>query len=102
MEDKKKKLNVAVIGTGGLSKAERVINLIEKEKVTIIDTFANTPMIIKALPEIVDDYNNLSLTKKEKQYKILPINTEPKIGRNQPCTCFSGKKYKHCCGKINK
>ena len=24
---------------------------------------------------------------------------EKKIGRNDPCTCGSGKKYKHCCGK---
>jgi uncharacterized protein YecA (UPF0149 family) len=22
-----------------------------------------------------------------------------KIGRNDPCRCGSGKKYKHCCGK---
>jgi len=27
-------------------------------------------------------------------------DTEPKVGRNQPCPCGSGKKYKHCCGKI--
>ncbi|HOG50872.1 MAG TPA: SEC-C metal-binding domain-containing protein [Lentisphaeria bacterium] len=24
--------------------------------------------------------------------------TEPKIGRNDPCPCGSGKKYKKCCG----
>jgi preprotein translocase subunit SecA len=24
---------------------------------------------------------------------------EPKVGRNDPCTCGSGKKYKKCCGK---
>jgi len=24
-----------------------------------------------------------------------------KIGRNQPCPCGSGKKYKQCCGKLN-
>jgi preprotein translocase subunit SecA len=24
---------------------------------------------------------------------------KPKVGRNQPCPCGSGKKYKHCCGK---
>ncbi len=24
--------------------------------------------------------------------------TEAKIGRNEPCPCKSGKKYKHCCG----
>jgi uncharacterized protein YecA (UPF0149 family) len=23
----------------------------------------------------------------------------PKIGRNEPCPCGSGKKFKHCCGK---
>ena len=28
-----------------------------------------------------------------------PIVNEPKIGRNDPCPCGSGKKYKNCCGK---
>jgi uncharacterized protein len=23
----------------------------------------------------------------------------PKVGRNEPCPCGSGKKFKHCCGK---
>ena len=27
------------------------------------------------------------------------INPEPKIGRNDPCPCGSGKKFKKCCGK---
>jgi preprotein translocase subunit SecA len=27
------------------------------------------------------------------------IREEEKIGRNDPCTCGSGKKYKKCCGK---
>ncbi|MCX7848215.1 MAG: preprotein translocase subunit SecA [bacterium] len=27
------------------------------------------------------------------------IRTRPKVGRNEPCPCGSGKKYKHCCGK---
>ena len=28
-----------------------------------------------------------------------PIRNEaPKIGRNDPCICGSGKKYKKCCG----
>lgn len=25
--------------------------------------------------------------------------TEPKVGRNEPCSCGSGKKYKKCCGQ---
>jgi SEC-C motif-containing protein len=26
------------------------------------------------------------------------VRTEPKVGRNDPCPCGSGKKYKKCCG----
>ena len=29
-----------------------------------------------------------------------PLRTGPKIGRNDPCTCGSGKKYKNCCGAL--
>ena len=28
-----------------------------------------------------------------------PIKAEPKVGRNEPCPCGSGKKYKNCHGK---
>ncbi|HPR90006.1 MAG TPA: SEC-C metal-binding domain-containing protein, partial [Synergistaceae bacterium] len=28
-----------------------------------------------------------------------PVKKGPKTGRNDPCPCGSGKKYKHCCGK---
>jgi preprotein translocase subunit SecA len=24
----------------------------------------------------------------------------PKVGRNEPCPCGSGKKYKNCCGRV--
>lgn len=27
------------------------------------------------------------------------VRTVPKVGRNDPCPCGSGKKYKYCCGK---
>ena len=36
----------------------------------------------------------------DKYEPLLPIEVEPKIGRNDPCPCGSGKKYKKCC--INK
>ncbi len=28
-----------------------------------------------------------------------PIKKERKVGRNEPCLCESGKKYKKCCGR---
>lgn len=27
------------------------------------------------------------------------VNSGPKVGRNEPCPCGSGKKYKNCCGR---
>lgn len=30
-----------------------------------------------------------------------PVNSEPKVGRNDPCPCGSGKKYKQCHGKLS-
>ncbi|KPJ67555.1 MAG: preprotein translocase subunit SecA [Coxiella sp. DG_40] len=29
------------------------------------------------------------------------VRHTPKVGRNAPCPCGSGKKYKHCCGKLS-
>ena len=31
--------------------------------------------------------------------KAKPIRSGPKVGRNDPCPCGSGKKYKQCCGR---
>ena len=28
------------------------------------------------------------------------VREQPKVGRNQPCPCGSGKKYKNCHGKV--
>ena len=30
--------------------------------------------------------------------KPSPVKAEAKVGRNDPCPCGSGKKYKKCCG----
>lgn len=46
-----------------------------------------------------------SLPEEKKQEKAKPfvqktvVNDVPKVGRNEPCPCGSGKKYKNCCGK---
>ena len=38
--------------------------------------------------------------KETKEAPKVPIKREaPKVGRNDPCPCGSGKKYKNCCGK---
>ena len=39
------------------------------------------------------------LTEKEGGMNKTVVNEGPKVGRNDPCPCGSGKKYKQCCGK---
>ena len=41
---------------------------------------------------------NGSAPKQEKTHTPI-VNTEPKVGRNDPCPCGSNKKYKNCCGR---
>jgi preprotein translocase subunit SecA len=36
----------------------------------------------------------------EAMSKPKPVKSGPKVGRNDPCPCGSGKKYKQCCGKM--
>ena len=47
------------------------------------------------------DYEEaLAATAEPKQAMPVERHT-PKVGRNDPCPCGSGKKYKHCHGKLN-
>ncbi|MBP3722083.1 MAG: SEC-C domain-containing protein, partial [Selenomonadaceae bacterium] len=62
-----------------------VSSVIEREKRALTDNLANARMMH-------GDYANDSPKKPKK-------NAEPKVGRNDPCPCGSGKKYKNCCGR---
>ncbi len=42
--------------------------------------------------------DELSKLYKEQKKSTTIVNEGPKIGRNDPCPCGSGKKYKKCCG----
>lgn len=39
-------------------------------------------------------------TNLDNSLKKEPVKKEKKIGRNSPCPCGSGKKYKNCCGRM--
>ena len=37
----------------------------------------------------------------EVKLELAPVRRGmPKVGRNEPCPCGSGKKYKNCCGRM--
>ena len=54
--------------------------------------------IDKKNQEVIEASKN---KKQETQSRQNNINNEKKVGRNEPCPCGSGKKFKHCCGALN-
>ena len=42
---------------------------------------------------------SVSSGKEDDSKKKAPVKASDKVGRNDPCPCGSGKKYKHCCGQ---
>jgi preprotein translocase subunit SecA len=47
------------------------------------------------------DYDEALGTNSDEAQASQPMQAQPKIGRNDPCPCGSGKKYKQCHGKLN-
>lgn len=45
-----------------------------------------------------EDSENNTATEKPQENTSKPLNLDQKVGRNDPCPCGSGKKYKHCHG----
>ncbi|MCM8778334.1 MAG: SEC-C metal-binding domain-containing protein, partial [Candidatus Omnitrophica bacterium] len=60
----------------------------------------SSPMIQEALPTRRDLEETPMAKAAERGGSTVPYRRSgPKIGRNDPCPCGSGKKYKKCCGK---
>jgi hypothetical protein len=76
------------------------VNLIfDKEKLykNMVDAKADW---LYELPQWKEIYSEEELKRLYKEQKASgTIRKEKKIGRNDPCPCGSGKKYKKCCGR---
>jgi len=57
------------------------------------------PKMDKNLTESRDDLLSQSNSDTQEKKKPQPVKVEKQIGRNEPCPCGSGKKYKHCHGR---
>ncbi len=60
-------------------------------------------LLFKVKADTIKFLMNLKVVIEEKQSEkgaSVPIQKKEKISRNAPCTCGSGKKYKHCHGKV--
>ena len=62
-------------------------NLLEKLKLDFVTILMNLKVVTEQQEE-------------NKKSMVDQIKSSKKIGRNEPCSCGSGKKFKHCCGAL--
>ena len=75
-----------------------VVNVKTEERVKELESIFEEKgwkYTIELKPDKPEDITNLEILLNPPKTKI----AEKKVGRNEPCPCGSGKKYKKCCGK---
>ena len=77
----------------------KVSLVFDKEKLykNMVDAKADWLYDLPMWDEIFDAETKKALYLEQKKSGTVIVGK--KIGRNEPCPCGSGKKYKHCCGK---
>jgi len=82
----------------GTAKNPAVVNVKTKERAKEVESIFNEngwAYSIALEPDKDEDITDLEILLNPQKTKI----AEEKVGRNAPCPCGSGKKYKKCCGK---
>ncbi len=109
------------IGLQGLGQKDPVVQyrivgtemfdqMIESIKVDVVKLLMNlrqqqdlrrseTAKITKAALQSINSVDGGQSTLDNPNVNRTVVRDEPKVGRNDPCPCGSGKKYKNCCGK---
>jgi uncharacterized protein len=71
----------------------------EREVVATLEREHPLATLDEAIEELVLTVADLSDLTSDSRYKVDTVKRDtPKVGRNDPCPCGSGKKYKHCHG----
>ncbi len=84
---------------------EKVTDMIFKVRLTAGQEMTNVYQVSDTVHEQLQGYDHLaqdmadqaSATQAQKVQTI--VRNIPRVGRNDPCPCGSGKKYKKCCGR---
>jgi uncharacterized protein len=71
----------------------------DREILRKLDETAPLRSVDEAVEDLVLAVSDLWELTREARYRVAPVRREqPKVGRNDPCPCGSGKKYKQCHG----
>jgi preprotein translocase subunit SecA len=84
---------------------EKVTDMIFKVRLTAGQEMTSVYQVSSAVHEQLQGYDHLARDMADQAAAAQPqkvatiVRGVPRVGRNDPCPCGSGKKYKKCCGK---
>jgi len=93
----------------GVAFPEKIAEMFDEEPDTELDQiklkeqearfFVLLPQAIETFQEMANEQRATRRQNSRRQESApLPLRRAEKVGRNEPCPCGSGKKYKKCCG----
>ena len=84
---------------------EKITDMIFKVRLTAGEEMASVYEVSNLVHEQLQGYDHLARDMADQAAATAPMKAQtirrdvPRVGRNDPCPCGSGKKYKKCCGK---
>ncbi|MDI6752648.1 MAG: SEC-C metal-binding domain-containing protein [bacterium] len=86
---------MAKLGTDKRPAVVRVQSLERAEEILALCNEHGWQAIVGVEPDKPEDISNVERLLNPPE----PVKAQVKVGRNEPCPCGSGKKYKKCCGR---
>ena len=84
----------------GFEMFQDMIDRIKEEALNILYRIqVAQPQEMETLQQTPDQEFIYSGSRSGEETRKMPVKKDEKIGRNAPCPCGSGKKYKKCCGR---
>ena len=95
-----KTIEGVIIGEKSFGETSKILDIITKEYGIIGVLSKGSKRLKSPLRSVSQRFTYASFEISYKEEKLSgTVVKEKKIGRNDPCPCGSGKKYKHCCGR---
>jgi len=86
---------------------EKVTDMIFKVRLSAGDELSSVYEVSNVVHEQLQGYDHLARDMADQAAATAPQKVQtikrdvPRVGRNDPCPCGSGKKYKKCCGRVS-
>jgi SWIM/SEC-C metal-binding protein len=92
---------VAKLGSDKRPAVIRVRSVARAEEIVAYCDERGWKVIVGIEPQETEDLTDLEKLNNGAKLSMSTTRSEPSIGRNEPCPCGSGKKFKKCCGRDN-